>query len=109
MSDLKTVAMRRAEPQFAGGPLTADVHPEEVANYTAAGWERADGKAVPAAVPIPVAEGEKPVAEQSLFELRRTAKALGVKFTPKTKLDELRTAVIAAMPVTEPLEEPANG
>ncbi|WP_446807962.1 hypothetical protein ACH50O_11645 [Methylomonas sp. 2BW1-5-20] len=33
------IAMVRGEPQFDDGPTTADVHPDELANWLAAGWE----------------------------------------------------------------------
>lgn len=32
------VAMMRDEPQFPGGPLVAEVHPDEVQNWLAAEW-----------------------------------------------------------------------
>ena len=36
-----TVKMKRAKPTRKGGPVTADVHPAEVENYEAAGWNKA--------------------------------------------------------------------
>jgi len=30
--------MKRKHPQHPGGPLTADVHPDEVENFAQAGW-----------------------------------------------------------------------
>lgn len=36
----KTVPMERDEPIVQGGPTRADVHPEEVANWIAAGWRK---------------------------------------------------------------------
>lgn len=35
-----TVQMVRDEPQHAGGPVTADVHPDEVDSFASAGWTR---------------------------------------------------------------------
>lgn len=35
---VSTVAMQRDEPPHPGGPVTADVHPDEVDHYRAAGW-----------------------------------------------------------------------
>ena len=35
------VKMVRDTPQHPDGPTEADVHPDEVANYEAAGWRRA--------------------------------------------------------------------
>ncbi|HKX32092.1 MAG TPA: hypothetical protein VJ302_30680 [Blastocatellia bacterium] len=35
---VQLVKMVRPQPQFPGGPITADVHPDEVANYLAGGW-----------------------------------------------------------------------
>ena len=34
------VRMERDEPQFAGGPVTASVHPDEVGNWLAGGWRK---------------------------------------------------------------------
>lgn len=46
--------MRRDEPQFQGGPTSADVHPAEEANYAAGGWRRVAAElAPPAAVVSP--------------------------------------------------------
>jgi hypothetical protein len=36
--DIQLIKMVRSEEAAAGGPLTADVHPDEVANYTRAGF-----------------------------------------------------------------------
>ena len=36
-----TVRMVRDAPQHKGGPLTADVHPDEVDNYAKRGWRHA--------------------------------------------------------------------
>lgn len=33
-----TVPMQRDEPPHPGGPVTADVHPDEVENWRSAGW-----------------------------------------------------------------------
>ena len=32
------VPMTRSEADAKGGPITADVHPDEVSNYAAGGW-----------------------------------------------------------------------
>lgn len=37
----KHVRMKRHAPQNGGGPVTADVHPDEVANYEQGGWHQA--------------------------------------------------------------------
>jgi len=37
---VELVSLHRDEPQHEGGPLDADVHPEEIDNYLAAGWVR---------------------------------------------------------------------
>jgi hypothetical protein len=34
------IRMRRSEPAHAGGPVKADVHPDEVAGFLGAGWAR---------------------------------------------------------------------
>jgi hypothetical protein len=38
---VKTVPMKRAKPQYHGGPTRANVHPDEVANWEEHGWSRA--------------------------------------------------------------------
>lgn len=35
------IKMTRSEPQFTGGPTTADVHPAEVENWERNNWHRA--------------------------------------------------------------------
>lgn len=39
-STVELVAMFRENPQFEGGPTEAMVHPDEVSNYAAAGWQK---------------------------------------------------------------------
>lgn len=36
---IKFIDMVLDEPQFEGGPTSAQVHPDEVENYTAGGWK----------------------------------------------------------------------
>ncbi|EGK71910.1 hypothetical protein METUNv1_01688 [Methyloversatilis universalis FAM5] len=38
MPAFETVRMAREEPMHPGGPTHADVHPDEVENWSAAGW-----------------------------------------------------------------------
>lgn len=38
----KIVKMERSAEDANGGPLTADVHPNEVSNYEKAGWKRSE-------------------------------------------------------------------
>ncbi len=84
------VAMTREEPQFPGGPTTAEVHPEEVANYAAGGWRLADG----AEADLPPAD--KALEDQSIEELRATARAEGVSFAPRTGAAKLIADISAA-------------
>lgn len=37
---IELVAMCREAPQFDGGPTEALVHPDEVSNYAAGGWQK---------------------------------------------------------------------
>lgn len=37
--ELTLLIMVRGEPEFPGGPLSADVHPDEVDNWLALGWQ----------------------------------------------------------------------
>ncbi len=85
MSDT-LVAMTRDTPQFPNGPVTADVHPSEVAAYAAAGWST--GQSVESAPVVDV-----PLDEQTIQQLRATASALGIEFTPRTKADPLRQMI----------------
>ena len=39
-ANIKTVKMTRLEEDAQGGPITADVHPDEVGNYEKAGWRK---------------------------------------------------------------------
>lgn len=41
---VETVKMVREVPAFPGGPVTADVHPDEVEGFSAAGWVKEIGK-----------------------------------------------------------------
>ena len=38
VADIVYVMMARSTPSFAGGPVTAQVHPDEVGNFEAGGW-----------------------------------------------------------------------
>lgn len=38
----KLIKMNRSEPVHPGGPVTADVHPDEVENWYAGGWRPAE-------------------------------------------------------------------
>ena len=38
---IEYVDMVRDDPQFEGGPTTAQVHPDEVENYAAGDWKKA--------------------------------------------------------------------
>lgn len=88
MSD--TIPMVRDEPAYPGGPTSADVHPDEVANWAAHGWQRSDGKSAPA--PAPAAE-PAPSATQQLGDLRREAKALGIGVSPRHDAAKLRALI----------------
>lgn len=37
--ELTLLIMVRDEPEFPGGPLSAEVHPDEVENWLALGWQ----------------------------------------------------------------------
>lgn len=84
------VAMVREEPQYPGGPTTAEVHLEEVANFAAGGWLLADG------VEVELPPIDKALDEQSLEELRATARAEGVTFAPRTGQAKLIADITAA-------------
>lgn len=43
---VNTVKMIRSEEIAGGGPITADVHPDEVSNYARGGWVKADAAPV---------------------------------------------------------------
>lgn len=88
MSD--AIPMVRDEPAYPGGPTSADVHLDEVANWAAHGWQRSDGKSAPA--PVPAAE-PAPSATQQLGDLRREAKALGIGVSPRHDAAKLRALI----------------
>ena len=67
----KLVPMTRGKEEANGGPLAADVHPAEVANYERGGWRVAD--AAPEQAPPP----PNPLAEKAkLIKAAATAEAL---------------------------------
>lgn len=39
LQELTLLIMVRDEPEFPGGPLSAEVHPDEVENWQALGWQ----------------------------------------------------------------------
>ncbi|MGA9771639.1 MAG: hypothetical protein WBV94_21590 [Blastocatellia bacterium] len=39
---VETVRMTRSNPAHPGGPVEADVHPDEITNYAAGGWSVAE-------------------------------------------------------------------
>jgi hypothetical protein len=41
MTDIQTIPMVRDMPVHPGGPVAADVHPDEVAHWRAHGWREA--------------------------------------------------------------------
>lgn len=86
------VPMVREEPQFVGGPVAADVHPDEIAAYAARGWMPAPGYEL-------ATSGEaaaKALDAMSLEELRTVADAEGVAFTPRTLEPRLRADIAEA-------------
>jgi len=44
----ETIKMRRDEPTHEGGPVEADVHPDEVENWKAYGWRVVEESPKPA-------------------------------------------------------------
>lgn len=61
-----TIKMRRDEPVHPGGPVTADVHPEEVANWQQAGWRVDDAplEDAPDTAPLDDAKPKKPARKR---------------------------------------------
>jgi hypothetical protein len=50
----ETIKMRRDEPAYPGGPVTADVDASQVDEYIRAGWER--GQSAPSSAPEAIAD-----------------------------------------------------
>jgi hypothetical protein len=93
MSD-ETVRMWREFPNVPGGPLTADVHPAEVAHMQDHGWRLVEsGSDAP-----PLGEVPEPPAleEMSLAQLRRIAKERGIPYTPQSTAQQIITAIRGA-------------
>lgn len=68
------VKMTRDAPTFPGGPVSADVCPDDVAQWEGSGWVvRAEEE--PPASP---SDGEKTLEQMTLAELRDHAKAHGI-------------------------------
>lgn len=40
MAEIKLIRMYRSEAAANGGPVVADVHPDEIENYERGGWQR---------------------------------------------------------------------
>lgn len=80
----ETLQMVRDEPQFPGGPVTADVHPDEVANFQRAGWRLADAAENDNADP-----DEKKLEDLPLNELKAIATEMGIKFHHNTGAEKL--------------------
>ena len=91
--DVTLVKMVRSEEAAAGGPLTADVHPDEVANYAQAGF----------VVEETGAAGSTPLKAAELIELigkAETAEAVDTLLGGDTRVTvvaaaEARKAVLA--------------
>lgn len=70
---VELVHMVREQPPFPGGPVTADVHPDEVENWRASGWVEAaqgtEGNTMP----------DADLSRMTVSELREYAKEHNVQ------------------------------
>lgn len=132
------IPMTRSPEEYPEGPWTADVHPDEVQNFSAAGWVVADPKAKRVAASKPVAEPmqtdansepaptttEAPTAADPVFpadvnlddmsakELRAFAEKhdIAVSPNPATSADKLRKVIREAFAeVTKTMEGDPDG
>lgn len=88
------VKMTRDAPTFPGGPVSADVCPDDVAQWEDSGWVvRAEEE--PPASP---SDGEKTLEQMTLAELRDHAKAHGIAIpaTITAKADVLAHVLAAS-------------
>ncbi len=88
------VKMTRDAPTFPGGPASADVCPDDVAQWEGSGWVvRAEEE--PPASP---SDGEKTLEQMTLAELRDHAKAHGIAIpaTITAKADVLAHVLAAS-------------
>lgn len=88
------IRMKRDAPTHPGGPVTADVHPAEVENWSRCGWRE---ETSPPAAPGP---GTSPPADSldamSVKELRAYAKQEGIAIGAKATSKDAILAVIQA-------------
>lgn len=89
-TEQKTVKMTRDESQFPA-PHEADVHPDEVANYSAAGWVEAE------ASQGQTGTGSGEPAAMTVSAIREALTAKGVAFDPAAKKADL-LALLQAQP-----------
>lgn len=91
-----TIPMTRDEPPHPGGPVTADVHPAEVAGMEACGWR------VMETDPEPQSQDAPEAPESVAFDVATATKAqledfaatrFGVNLDKRKRLDTLRDEV----------------
>jgi hypothetical protein len=63
MTANNTVKMRRTAPAIPGGPVTADVHINEIDNWAREGWEKELAETTMPSVAAPVIMQNEPIAQ----------------------------------------------
>lgn len=84
-----TLRMVRDVPAHPGGPVVADVHPDEVNAWSEQGWREEE------------AEGNKLVTEMTILQMRAYAKEKGITIGAEATTKDAILAVIQAAE-TEP-------
>lgn len=108
---IATVLMIRSSEEYPEGPHSADVHPDEVGNYSAAGWIVADPDAAPPPPPVELVQtveaaadaaqamtnaGTPPVAEDDAGEGQKTDAAAVTTFPADVNLDDMSAKELRA-------------
>ena len=84
------VKMYRLEPSKPNGPLTADVHPDEVENYASYGWLVDQQESIPALAESPAVEDELPPAPEPELQPEPEESPVFVQIMAAVSIEELR-------------------
>ena len=84
-AETATVHMVRDVPTHPGGPMMADVHPDEVEAWAKMGWREEEAGVEP-----------KPITEMTILQLRAYAKEHGITIGAEATTKDAILAVIQA-------------
>jgi|DewCreStandDraft_4_1066084.scaffolds.fasta_scaffold237776_1 hypothetical protein len=94
---MDTIVMIRSEPQHPGGPTRADVHPDEVPNWLAAGWVLAAQADEAGGEQGEEADTSKPLEKMTVRELRAFARGKIVIPADAVTKEAILTVISAAL------------